>query len=549
MRDTSDGGRGSRLALAVRTATPCLVPGLCPPSRPLRRALRSAGLAALCALPALGALGCKASAADLSLSKEATDGPVPVVPMPPADGPKLHMLKDAPVLERPSASGRVIGELRAGAVVARSAEPYARSGCDGGWYVVRPKGFVCAGAAATPVAGAALALPAQPDLARAMPYRYGRARSESIPVYQRAPSVTEQLASEPDLDRHLARTANDADPLGASANDVPLDARGVASGPPVLLPTGEGVDATGKRTASSFFLSGGAELPPLPSDAVAKGIPLRKGSGVAITRTFLLDGSARPRAFGLTPDGKVIPVDRLRPALGSTWNGIDVEKTGLPVAFVHKRGVTTWTLSRGKAVKHEDGEVERRSAVSLSGKFRTVEGIRFEQTREGPWLRSQDIVVIVKRSKFPDFVAGTQKWIDISLANQTLTAYEGRKPIYATLISSGRDQIGDPQTTASTARGTFKVLRKLVTRGIDPREVYSSFDVADAPWVLEFEQGHAITGNYWSDAMGEAQGYHNVALTPIDARRLWTWADPQLPEGWHSVVAEGGESTIVFVRN
>jgi hypothetical protein len=534
MRDTSARGRGSWLRLP----------------RPVNHALRPAGLLALCALPGLaGVLGCKASAADLSLSKEASDGPVPVVPVPPANGPKLYMLKDVSVLERPATSGRVIGELRAGAAVARSAEPYSKSGCDGGWYVVRPRGFVCAGEAATLVGGAAVALPAQPDLARPMPYRYGRARSESIPVYHRAPSVAEQLANEPDLERHLARTANDDKQLGASANDVPLDPRGVPSGPPVLLPTSEGMDPTGKRTASSFFLSGGSELPPLPLGADAKGVPLRKGSGVAITRTFMLDGGARPRPFGLTPDGRIIPVDRLSPALGTTWTGIDVEKTGLPVAFIHKRGVTTWTLKRGKADKHEDGELERRAAVPLSGKFRTVEGVRFDQTRDGEWLRSQDIVVIVRRSKFPDFVAGTQKWIDVSLANQTLTAYEGRKPIFATLISSGRDQIGDPQTTASTMRGTFKVQRKLVTRAIDTREVYSSYDVADAPWVLEFEQGHAITGNYWSDAMGEAQGYHNVALSPIDARRIWTWSDPQLPEGWHSVVAQEAESTIIHVRN
>src|SRR5262249_17823133 len=158
-----------------------------------------------------------------------------------------------------------------------------------------------------------------------------------------------------------------------------------------------------------------------------------------------------------------------------------------------------------------------------------------EETRDGNWLRTADIVVVVKRSKYPDFASGRQKWLDISLANQTLTAYEGRKPIYATLVSSGRDQIGDPQTSASTVRAAFRVRSKHVTRAIDSREVYQSFDVADAPWVMEFESGYAITGNYWGDSAGEAQSFHNVALTPVDARRIWTWADPQLPEGWHSV--------------
>src|SRR6185436_13184733 len=100
-------------------------------------------------------------------------------------------------------------------------------------------------------------------------------------------------------------------------------------------------------------------------------------------------------------------------------------------------------------------------------------------------------------------------------------------------ISSGRDQIGDPEISASTVRGAFRVRSKHVIRAIDNREVGQSFDVADAPWVLEFELGYAITGSYWSDSAGEAQGYHNVALSSVDAHRIWTWADPQLPEGWH----------------
>jgi hypothetical protein len=72
--------------------------------------------------------------------------------------------------------------------------------------------------------------------------------------------------------------------------------------------------------------------------------------------------------------------------------------------------------------------------------------------------------------------------------------------------------------------------------------------VADAPWVLEFEPGYAITGTYWGDGLGEAQGFHNVALSPVDARRIWTWADPPIPDGWHGVFDTAGEGTVVYVR-
>src|SRR5262249_30975532 len=155
-------------------------------------------------------------------------------------------------------------------------------------------------------------------------------------------------------------------------------------------------------------------------------------------------------------------------------------------------------------------ELERRSAVALSGKFRTVEGVRYEESRDGEWLKTQDLVMIVKRHKFPEFVKGTQKWLDVSIANQTLTAYEGTKPVFATLMSSGRDQLKDPQTSASTARGTFRVQSKHVTRARDSREAQGAFDVADVPWVMEFEPGFAITGMYWGDGVGEAQGFHDI---------------------------------------
>jgi hypothetical protein len=71
--------------------------------------------------------------------------------------------------------------------------------------------------------------------------------------------------------------------------------------------------------------------------------------------------------------------------------------------------------------------------------------------------------------------------------------------------------------------------------------------VADAPWVIELEQGFSITGMYWGDGVGEAGTFHDVALAPIDAHKLWTWAGPEIPEGWSSVYG-GDESAIVFVR-
>ncbi|MEZ4313149.1 MAG: L,D-transpeptidase [Polyangiaceae bacterium] len=472
-----------------------------------------------------------------------------------SDGPTLVVLRDrAPVMEQPSFGARILGELRLGAQVVRSANAVSHDGCVGGWYAVQPRGFLCAGALATLDVGAASWLPKPPDLTRPLPYRYGRTRVEGVPKYAKLPSAEEQAAAEPDLSRYLSRHDPEKEVYGPSANDVPLDARGVASGPPLLTPGSDGVDASNKRSGASYFS--------FPADRLAAVFPaferesdgdktegaarLRKGSGVAITTTGTASAGGRDRRFGLTPDGMIVPIDRLKPALGSIWHGIDLDKVGLPVAFVHKNGVHGWKVKKGDADK-TDEELERRTPIPLTGRFRTIDGIRFDETEEGFWLRAQDITVVVRRSKFPEFAKGSQKWLDVSLANQTITAYEGRKPVYATLISSGRDVIGDPQQSAATPRGTFRVVSKHVSGEIDGREVHQSFEAGEAPWILRLDGDFAITGNYWT-SVGEAHGFHNIALAPIDARRIWMWADPQLPEGWHGAYDATGVGTIVYVR-
>ncbi len=521
---------------------------------PTVRSARATSAAGLLVLLVAGAVGCKKGEASPALSKDrsADDGPLKV-PVPPENGPKLAVLRaGVTVLARPSRGAKRVGELALGAHVARSVEPYGKADCDAGWYAVRPAGFVCVSSGVALDAATARDVPRPLDLAHALPYRYGRARADGVPLYARPPSFDEQRSAEADLTRHLAR-GEERDPLGAAATDVPLDARGVASGPPVLLPASDGVGADGRRTASSYFTFPGGPTPAAPRGPAAPDEKLtlgtlRRGGGVALVDSVVVESGPAARRFGVTPDGRFVPVDRLRPALGATWHGLDVDKIGLPVAFVHKLGVHTFALGGGKAHKNDD-EVERRAAVPLSGKFRTVEGVRFEQTRDGAWLRAQDLVVVIKRTKFPEVARASQKWIDVSVANQTLTAYEGKKPVYVTLVSTGRDQLSDKPEAAVTARGTFRVRAKHVARTPDAREVHGSFEIPDAPWALELESGNAITGAYWTDGVGEAAGFHDVVLTPIDAHRLFTWSDPQLPVGWSSVEDDGaGDGTVVVVR-
>jgi hypothetical protein len=520
----------------------------------LRESRRISTLALCSAL----ALGCSAKgSANNDSAPNLDDESIPQVPVPAANGPKLVALKhNVIVRDRPSPNGKVVGVLRAGGRVSRAAEPYSKRNCAGGWYPIRPRGFVCAGDEAStdlenPVARL---LAEEPSLDRALPYRYGRVKKGESVLYAKLPTPEEQLAAEPKLADGREKE-KEPKRLGTGANDVPLGETFLPNGVPVIQSDGDGVGPDGYRTTASIFTFPGTEA--LPSHLTVGGSLglvdnriVKTKSGVAVVGTFLVGEGPTERRFGLTPEGRFVPIDRLGEALGTTWHGVDFAEGTLPVAFAI-RNPHTWSIGKGDHPEMLDEEFESKEAVRLSGRFRTVDGTLFYATADDKrWVRHKDFVMVLPRHKFPDFADTTTKWIDISLANQTLIAWEGHRPIYATLISSGQDRLGDPSAGApATLQGQFRVRSKVVSRTLDDAEVKGEYSVSEAPWVLEFADGFAITGSYWQSAFGEPQNFHNVTVSPVDAHWLWHWTDIELPEGWHGVtLGEDAPSPIVYVH-
>lgn len=502
-------------------------------------------------LALVAAVGCKGAKAEVKLSKQASavnDDVIPNVPVPAENGPRLFAVRaGAKIVDRPSPKGEELGELLLGGSVARSTEPFVkRDSCPKGYYPVRPRGFVCLDEKTSLDAAPPIAPPA---VDRALPYRFGRTTSPT-PVYARMPSLEEQGENEPGLEKHLAKPPKSDEAMTSGANDVPVDDHAIVSGPPVISKTAEGVGPDGKRTRAAFFEFGGGTPAPQLAERFSGPVVLmviKKGSGVPLVGSTTAEGPMGPRHFGILPDGSLIPIDRLEPALGSTWHGAELKDVALPVGFVLKHETTPFSVSDGKATKLDDEEVERRSMVKLTNKFRMIDGVRYEEAEGGKFFRDKDLIKIVKRSKFPDFVKGDTKWVDVGLALQTMVLYEGKKPVYATLISSGQDVIGDPATSASTLQGTFKITRKTLWSSVDSKEVHDAFDVLGAPYAIEFSPGFSLRSAYWSDNAGEARSFHDVFMTPVDAHRLFAWAGPEVPQGWLSVAPKDDE-TIVYVR-
>ena len=169
-----------------------------PPAR------RARGLGPYLLLLGLAACGAHRSDAGPGLSKATPDDSVPNVPEPAASGPKLGAVANVtPVLERPAPGARELGYLHAGARVARAQEPYSRRGCGGGWYPVRPRGFVCATESATVDMAhpTLMAMALTPNLDKALPYTYARTRADT-PIFERDPGHDDAVREVGKLKHH-----------------------------------------------------------------------------------------------------------------------------------------------------------------------------------------------------------------------------------------------------------------------------------------------------------------------------------------------------------
>lgn len=473
------------------------------------------------------------------------------VPVPPAEGPKLAPVAMAvPVRAKPAPDSEVVGVLRVGARVARSAAPVTSRDCAGGWYAVRPFGFVCVGSDVTlkldhPVAKA---IQTEPDRSKPMPYKYAFLRAIA-PNYMRVPSAEEQERYEMRLERHLRnwkKFRDKWDVLEVGANDVPLDENGQATGPAPErarpMDQNERFGGNGSDQVPAW-LEGERRIPNLstfkvPSYAVISNRIKRHG-GVALLGSFVGPESAQGRRFAITTDARLIPADKLKPDSGSPFHGSDLKKIGLPVGFARARDARFHRLENGR---FEDAErLAFRELVSLSGNVRRVGSTRWVEARDGRWLLSDDLGIVAKPSTLPAWVKKNTKWIDISLMNQTLTLWEGDLPVYATLVSSGRDGLGEPGKTLSTPQGIFRVFQKHITTTMDSDVADHEFELRDVPWVMYFKGGYALHAAYWHDDFGRPRSHGCVNLAPIDARYVFLWSTPTVPDHWQATYA--GEST------
>jgi hypothetical protein len=414
-----------------------------------------------------------------------------------------------------------LGSLRKGQSVPVKRELVKKSSCLEGWYELLQGGFVCGKYGTLDPNDKALAnAPHAPLTEGPLPYEYGLNLTNGTPLYRRAPLRSERAK----LESLLA--------VGKNAKVVaPTDGE-----TPWYLKPHEG----DRPTVSLGDLRGENNL---IEQRMVRGFYLALDSEI----------KAFSGKFWRTTRGMLAPADHILVHKPTTeFEGVKLddpaETRKLPLGFVTGLHARRYTLEETRVRRGE--HVDRFTIVGLTGKKELREERTYYETTDGWWLRDFDGNVTRPGPPPPDLKPG-EKWIDVNLTRQSLVAFEGEKPVYATLISSGRHDDNDKSKDHRTPMGSFAIREKHVSATMDDDSASDGpYSIEDVPWIMYFKGGIALHGAFWHSRFGHERSHGCVNLTPHDAKHLFEWAGPTLPPGWHGVHAtDANPGTRVIVHD
>ncbi|NOU31196.1 MAG: L,D-transpeptidase [Polyangiaceae bacterium] len=225
-------------------------------------------------------------------------------------------------------------------------------------------------------------------------------------------------------------------------------------------------------------------------------------------------GPSRPFAF----HGEVIPAEA---KLDVAW--VNAERTNVyPDATAQKKPLETRVRFQLLHVREEKSTRE--------GMFLRVN----DDDKPAAWVRAKDIARPSLAAP-PSEVSGAatgERWIDVELASQTLVAYQGTTPVFATMVSTGRGAQG---SETATPRGVHRIWVKLHTTAMDNLEKEDAehyYSIEDVPWVQFFDKGVALHAAFWHREFGRVRSHGCVNMAPLDAHRMFAFTGPHIPSGW-----------------
>lgn len=292
-------------------------------------------------------------------------------------------------------------------------------------------------------------------------------------------------------------------------------------------------------------------FPGLPNSARDSGrMELRGGSTVAYASELRIGDTD----YLLGSDLSYFPKQQVTPFPHYEYKGLELGgAVKLPLALFRSKDRPK--LRKIDGAFQETGQTfARLSHVALTGQSETLDGERYLETAEGSWVKAKDAVVPTASEKPPwgtETPKGRATWIEVSVTQGWLIAYENTTPVFTTLVSPGRGGPAkpdeDPIEEARTPLGVFPISGKFATATM---EAPGNLIHTAVPWTQNFSGPHALHSAYWHDDWGDYKSGGCINLSPLDGKRIFEWTEPSLPAGWHGVrwLPWRGPATIMVVR-
>jgi hypothetical protein len=481
-----------------------------------------------------------------------------------------------------------VGYVRQGQRVPVIAEAHRKSNCTDGWYELVQGGFVCGKYFTFDMNHPKVkTAPRPPDLSGPLPYLYGYNLTNGTPLYKHIPSREERARFEPWLNvrsrpRARPREEDDDNPY-ATPSASPTFQTSLTNGAGIAIsatspsdPLGVGMDADAGVPWYLRDYDGGkptVTLDELREDANG---PIE----TRMVKGFYLSLDKDDTHFGAkwwrTQGSYYTPYDRIYVSKPMTeFHGVWLNQDpppdapppevtaaaglpplppridSLPVGFILNSRAKRYTLAADrKAMSGSTDRLGRYTVVALTGEYLVVDRMGYYATREGWWMREIDGTRTMPGPPPADLAPG-EKWIDVNAKTETLVAFEGDKPVYATLVSTGKRNLKDAEKDHPTKNGVFRIREKHIAATMDG-DVASDgpYSIQDVPWIMYFNASIALHGAFWHSNFGHVQSHGCVNLAPWDAKALFGWTEPRLPAGWHGVAAtEEHPGTRVIVHD
>ncbi len=302
-----------------------------------------------------------------------------------------------------------------------------------------------------------------------------------------------------------------------------------------------------------YIRTGGAKL----YWRLADGYHDRKGKPIRQSDTVRWAGKRfyKKMKFWRITTGHFIRGDRVRRFWPSRMKSVDLRRVQpadrdryrLPLVFM----VSRRRRKIGEKIPPVDVHDAPRGKVIATLKRYTAWPV--DDVRQGPedrwyhvpdkgWV-SSEMVRLARLTDPPSGLHPSERWIDVDLEEQTLVAYHGRAPVYVALVSAGVWKYPTPV-------GTFRIHRKMAEADMKAEPSSDqAYRVDHVPWTMYFKGGYALHGAYWHDGFGHARSHGCINLSPKDARVIYHFTRPALPDGWTRLDAdEKHPGTVIRIR-